>query len=49
MRQNININYNMEELNKLIADPIFVDFLNGIEYPGYLVKWHGPAFVVILN
>jgi len=49
MKQNNNINYNMEELNKLIADPIFIDFLNGIEYPGYVFTFGDTKFIVILN
>lgn len=49
MKQNNNINYNMEELNKLIADPIFIDFLNGIEYNGFIVNYQGVQFVIVLN
>jgi len=44
-----NLYNNMDELNKLIADPIFIDFLNGIEYPGYVVNANGTKFIIILN
>jgi len=49
MEQTNNINYNMEEFNKLIADPHFIDLLNGIEYPGYIVTFGGIKFIIILN
>lgn len=49
MKPNNNINYNMEELNKLIAGPIFIDFLNGIEYNGFIVTYQGFRFVVVMN
>ena len=49
MKQNNNINYNMEELNKLIADPIFIDFLNGIEYNGFVFTFGGYKFIIIMN
>ena len=49
MKQTNNINYNMKEFNKLIADPHFIDLLNGIEYHGYVVTFGDIKFMIILN
>lgn len=44
-----NIHDNMKEFNELIADPKFIDFINGIEYNGYVVTFGMIKFIVILN
>lgn len=50
MITNNNIYYNMEEFDKLIVDPRFIAFLDGIIFPGYRVTYDGSIrFTIILN
>jgi hypothetical protein len=49
MITNNNIYDNMEEFNKLLLDPKFIDFVDGTECLAYQVNYGDIKFVMIMN
>ena len=43
------INNNDMEFEKLIQTESFVDFLNTIDYKGYLVTYNEIKFIIVMN